>query len=54
MNDSISYAHTTDALSDHFSISFTLNLSTPRSQTDATVTFRKYHKNDRENENKSS
>ena len=30
------------------SISFTLNLSTPRSQTDAIVTFRKYHKIDKE------
>ena len=28
-NDNISNVHTTDAFSDHFSISFTLNLSTP-------------------------
>ena len=47
-NDNISNVHTTDAFSDHFSISFTLNLSTPISQTNATVTFRKYHKIDKE------
>ena len=47
-NDDISNVHTTDAFSDHFSISFTLNLLTPRSQTNATVTFRKYHKIDKE------
>ena len=44
-NDIISNGHTTDAFSDHFSISFTLNLSTPISQTN--VTFRKYHKIDK-------
>ena len=47
-NDNISSVHTTDAFSNHFSISFTLNLSTPISQTNATVTFRKYHKIDKE------
>ena len=47
-NDNISNVHTTDAFSDYFSISFTLNLSTPISQTNATVTFRKYHKIDKE------
>ena len=47
-NDYISNVHTTDAFSDHFSISFTLNLSTPRTQTKATVTFRKYHKIDKD------
>ena len=46
-NDNISNVHTTDAFSDHFSISFTINLSTPRSHTDA-VSFRKYHKIDKE------
>ena len=39
---------TTDAFSDHFSISFTRNLSTPISQTNATITFCKYHKIDKE------
>ena len=34
---------TSDVFSDHFSISFTLILTTPRSQTDATVIFRKNH-----------
>ena len=43
-SDYISNVHTTDAFSDHFSISFILNLSTPILQTKATVTFRKYHK----------
>ena len=43
-DDNISYVRITDAFSYHFSISFTLNLSTPRSQTEATVTFCKYHK----------
>ena len=47
-NDNISNVHTTDAFSDQFSISFTLNLSTPISQTNATVNFRKYHKIDKE------
>ena len=36
-NDNISNVHTTDAFSDHFSISFTLNLSTPIYQTNAPV-----------------
>ena len=47
-NDYISNVHTTDAFSDHFSISFTLNLSTPIPQTKATITFRKYHKIDKD------
>ena len=47
-NDNISNVHTTDAFSDHFLISFTLNLSNPCFQTNATVTFRKYHKIDKE------
>ena len=47
-NDNISDVHTTDAFSDHVSISFTLNLSSPRSQTNATVTVRKNHKIDKE------
>ena len=34
--------------SDHFSISFNLNFSTPKSQTDAIVTFCKCHKTDKE------
>ena len=38
-NDHISNVHTTGAFSDHFSISFTLNLPTPTTQTKATVTF---------------
>ena len=50
-NVNISNVHSTesDAFSDHFSISFTLNLSTSISQTNASVTFRKYHKIDKEN-----
>ena len=47
-SDRISNVHTTDAFSDHFSVSFTLNFSTPKSQTNATVTFHKYHKIDKE------
>ena len=47
-NDNISNVHTIDAFSDHFSISFTQNLSTPISQTNATVTFHKYDKIDNE------
>ena len=43
-NDHISNVHTTDAFSDHFSISCTLHLPTPRSQISATVSFHKYHK----------
>ena len=53
-NDNIPYVHTTDASSDHFSISFTLNFTMSRSQTDATVTFCKYHRIDKEkHENRS-
>ena len=40
------YVHSTDVFSDLFSISLTFNLTMPRSQTDATVTFWKYHKNE--------
>ena len=40
-NDNISNVHTTDAFSKYFSISFTLNLSIPRSQTYAIVTLHK-------------
>ena len=47
-NKNISNVHTTDNFSDHFSIRFTLNLSIPRLQTNATVTFHKYHKIDEE------
>ena len=47
-NDNISNVHTTDAFSNHFSVSFTLIFLTPRSQTNATVTFDKYHKIDKE------
>ena len=47
-NDNISNVHTTDAFSDHLSVSFTLNLLNPRSQNNATVSFRKYHKIERE------
>ena len=47
-NDNISNFHTTDAFSDHCSVSFTLNFLTPRSQNNATVSFHKYHKTDKE------
>ena len=47
-NDNICNVHATDAFSDHFSISFTLNISTLRFQTNATVTFHKSHKIDKE------
>ena len=40
--------YTTDAFSDHFSITCTLHLPTPRSQINATVSFRKYHKINKE------
>ena len=40
----ISNAHTTD---DHFSVSFTINLSAPRSHFYGTVSFHKYHKIDK-------
>ena len=40
--------HTTEVFSDHFLISFTLNLSNPISQTNATVTLCKYHYIDKE------
>ena len=47
-NDNISNVHTIDAFSDHFSVRFTLNFLTPRSQNNTTVSFRKYHKIDKE------
>ena len=47
-NDHILNVHTTDAFSDHFSITCTLHLPTPRSQIKATVSFRKYHKINKE------
>ena len=47
-NDNISNVHTTDAFSDHLSVSFTLNFLTLRSQNNATVSFQKYHKIDKE------
>ena len=47
-NDHISNVHTTDAFSDHFSFTCTLHLPTPRSQINATVSFRKYHKINKE------
>ena len=52
-NDNISNVHTTDAFSDHFSVSFTLNFLNPRSQNNATVSSRKYHKINKENESRS-
>ena len=47
-NDNISNVHSYDAFSDHFSVSFILNFLTPRSQNNATVSFCKYHKIDKE------
>ena len=47
-NDNISNVHTIEAFSHHFSVSFTINLSAPRSHTNATVIFRIYHKIDKE------
>ena len=47
-NDNIFNVHTTDAFSDHLSVSFILNVLTPRSQNNTTVSFRKYHKIDKE------
>ena len=47
-NDNISNVHTTDAFSNHLSVSFTINFFKPlRSQNNATVSFRKYHKIDK-------
>ena len=43
-NNNISNVHTTDAFSDHFSITCTLHLTIPRPQINATVSFHKYHK----------
>ena len=47
-NDNISNVYTTDAFSDYLSVSFTLNFLTLRSQNNATVSFRRYHKIDKE------
>ena len=41
-NENTSYVHTTDALSGHFF--YTVNVTTSRSQTDATGSFCKYHR----------
>ena len=46
--DHILNVHTTDAFSDHFSFTCALHLSTPRSQINATVSFCKYHKINKE------
>ena len=46
-NDSISNVHTTDAFSDHFSVSFNLNFLTLIFQNNATFSFCKYHKIDK-------
>ena len=43
-NDNISNVYYTE----HFSVSFTLNFLTPRPHNNATVSFRKYHKIDKE------
>ena len=47
-NDNISNVHSTDAFSNHFSITRTPHLPTPRSQINATVSFRKYHRINKE------
>ena len=47
-NDNISNIRTTDAFSDHLSVSFSLKFLTHSSQNNATVSFRKYHKIDKE------
>ena len=47
-NDIISNVHTTDPFSDHLSVSFTLDFLTLRSQNNVTVSFRKYHKINKE------
>ena len=47
-NENISNVRTTDAFSDHLSVSFSLNFLTHSSQNNATVSFRKYHKIDKE------
>ena len=48
-NDNISKVHAIDAFfPDHFSVSFILNFIIPRSQANATVSFRKYHKINKE------
>ena len=47
-NDNISNVHTTDAFSDHLSVSFSLNFLTYSSKKNATVSFPKYHKIDKE------
>ena len=47
-NDNISSVHSTDDFHNHFSVSFTRNFLTPRPQNNATVSFHKYHKIDKE------
>ena len=47
-NDNISNVHTTDAFSDHLSVSFTLKFLTLRSQNNATVSFQTYNKIDKD------
>ena len=47
-SDNISNVHTTNAFSNHFSVSLMLKFLTPRSQNNATVSFHKYHKIDKE------
>ena len=47
-NDNISNVHTTDAFTDHFSITCTLHILTSRSQINATVSFHKYYKINKE------
>ena len=47
-NDHILNVDATDAFSDHFSITCTLHLPTPSSQINATVSFRNYHKINKE------
>ena len=43
-NDNISHVHATEAFSDHFSITFKVNITPQRRISGDTVTFRKYHK----------
>ena len=43
-NDNISHVHATEAFSDHFSITFKVNITPQRQISGDTVTFRKYHK----------
>ena len=43
-NDNISHVHATKAFSDHFSITFKVNITPQRRISGDTITFRKYHK----------